>query len=145
MTNALLSEWDTPFGLPPFSRISEDDITPAFDATLDAARARIAEIADNPEPPTMANTIDALEAADRDLSRVLSTFFTLVSTNANPALEEMQRAFSPRLAAYSSEITMNAALFQRIDTLWQARDTLDLSDEAARVLMLTRRGFVRAG
>ncbi len=145
MANSLLADWDTPFGLPPFDKISEADIVPAFDAALDQARTRIAEIADNPEPPSMVNTIDALELADRDLSRVLSTFYMLVSTNANPALEEMQRAFSPRLAAYSSEITMNAALFARIDALWQARETLDLSDEAARVLMLTRRGFVRSG
>ncbi len=145
MNNPLLSSWDTPFGVPPFDQISDDDILPAFDAALEAARARIAEIADNPEPPTIANTIDALEVADKDLSQVLSAFYTMVSTNANPALEELQRGFSPRLAAYSSEITLNVALFQRIETLWQSREELDLSDEAARVLMLTRRGFVRSG
>ncbi|MEO0944663.1 MAG: M3 family metallopeptidase [Pseudomonadota bacterium] len=145
MTNALLSEWTTPFGLPPFDAISEEDITPAFEATLEAARASINAIADNPEPPSLANTIDALEVMDNDLSRVLSAFFLQVSTTANPALEEMQRSFSPRLAAYSSEITMNAKLFERVETLWQARDTIEMSDEAARVLMLTRRGFVRSG
>lgn len=145
MTNPLLSEWNTPFGIPPFDTISEDDIAPAFEAALNAARAEINAIADNSEPPTMANTIDALEIADEGLSRMLSAFFLMVSTNANSALEEMQRSFSPQLAAYSSEITMNAKLFERIEALWQTRDTLDLSDEAARVLMLTRRGFVRAG
>ena len=143
--NALLSEWDTDFGVPPFNQISDDDFRSAFDEALTNARARIFEIADNAEPPTMANTVDALEAADRDLSRVLTAFYTQVSTNANPVLEGLQRDFSPRLAAYSSEITMNAELFQRIETLWQARETLDLTDEQARVLMLTRRGFVRSG
>ncbi len=145
MTNVLLSDWDTPFGLPPFNDISETDFKPAFDAALDISRANINAIANNPQPPTFANVIDALEKADQVLSRVLSAFFTLVSTNANPTLEELQREFSPRLAAYSSEITMNAALFERIDALWQARDTADLTDEQARVLMLTRRGFVRSG
>ena len=145
MNNALLAEWDTPFGLPPFNEISDEDFAPAFDKALEAARARIVEIADNPDAPTMENTIDALEKADEQLSRVLSAFYTLVSTSANPTLEALQRDFSPRLAAYGSEITMNAALFARIETLWQARDVLDLTDEQARVLMLTRRGFVRSG
>lgn len=145
MTNPLLSDWTADFGLPPFGDISETDFAPAFDAAFDAARARINEIAEAADAPTFANTIAALERADKTLSRVASVFFTLVSTDATPALEAYQRELSPRLAAYSSEITMNRALFERIETLWTARDTLDLTDEEARVLMLTRRSFVRAG
>ena len=143
--NPLLVEWDTPFGLPPFHMIFDDAFEPAFDAALDEARARTAAIADNPEPPTFENTIEALELADESLGRVLSVFYNLAGTDSNPKREELQRIFSPRLAAYSSEITMNEPLFRRIDTLWQTREELDLSDEQARVLMLTRRGFVRSG
>ena len=145
MTNPLLAEWSAEFGLPPFSSISESDFGPAFDSALEAARARITEIAEAAEPPTFANTIEALDRADETLSRVASVFFTMVSTDASPGLEALQRDISPRLAAYSSEITMNQALFDRIETLWNAHDTLDLTEEQARVLMLTRRGFVRAG
>jgi len=145
MKNPLLAQWDTPFGLPPFLTISENDFETAFDTTLDSARAQIYAIADNPDPPTFQNTIEALELADKDLSRVASVFFTLVSTDATPALEAQQRDISPKLAAYGSEITMNAALFQRIETLWNASDDLELTDEQHRVLFLTRRGFVRAG
>ncbi|MEM7751938.1 MAG: M3 family metallopeptidase [Pseudomonadota bacterium] len=145
MTNPLLLDWTADFGLPPFQNITETQFAPAFDAALDAARAQITEIAEADEDPTFANTIDALERADETLSRVASVFFTLVSTDATPALEAFQRDISPRLAAYSSEITMNRALFDRIEALWTARDTLDLTDEQARVLMLTRRGFVRSG
>ncbi len=145
MTNPLLSNWTADFGLPSFQTINETDFAPAFDAALDAARARITEIAEAEEPPTFANTIEALEHADEVLSRVASVFFTLVSTDATPALEALQRDISPRLAAYSSEITMNRALFDRIEALWTARDALGLTEEQARVLLLTRRGFVRAG
>ena len=145
MTNPLLGTWTTPFGIAPFSDISEDDFEPAFDQALSAACAQIEAIADNPEPADFANTIEALELAGKDLSQVVSTFYTLVSTDATPKLEALQRDFSPRLAAYSSEITMNPALFARIEALWTAKDTLDLTDEQARVLMLTRRSFVRAG
>ena len=143
--NTLLSDWSTPFQLPPFNTFEDTDFEPAFDTALDQARARISQIADNETPATFENTIDALELADDDLSKVLSAFYTLASTDANDTREELMRKFSPRLAAYSSEITMNMALFQRIEALWQARDTLELSEEQARVLMLTRRGFVRSG
>ncbi|MBT8477058.1 MAG: M3 family metallopeptidase, partial [Alphaproteobacteria bacterium] len=145
MTNPLLSDWDTPFQIAPFDQISDDDFEPAFDEALERARAAIAQIADNPEPPTFENTIDALELADEPLGNVLSVFYTLAGTDTNDARNALMRVFSPKLAAYGSEITMNAALFARIEALWAARDTLDLTDEQQRVLMLTRRGFVRSG
>ncbi len=145
MTNPLLAPWDTPFELPPFAAIKDDDFTPAFEAALTEARANIAKISDNSDAPTFANTIEALEQADALLGKVLGVFYSLAGADSNDAREALQREFAPRLSAYSSEITMNAALFQRIETLWQARDTLGLSDEQARVLMLTRRSFVRAG
>jgi peptidyl-dipeptidase Dcp len=143
--NPLLAPWDTPFGLPPFDRISDDDFEPAVDAALAEARKAVSAIADNPDPPTFENTIDALELADETLGRILSAFYNLAGTDSNEKREALQRSFSPKLSAYSSEITMNEALFGRIDALWQSRDQLDLSDEQARVLMLTRRGFVRSG
>ncbi|MBC56304.1 MAG: peptidase M3 [Confluentimicrobium sp.] len=145
MTNPLLADWSTPFQLPPFADISDADFAPAFDVAIDAARAEIAAIAECSDAPTFANTIEALELAGQRLDQVLGVFYTLAGTDSNDAREALQREFAPKLSAYSSEITMNAALFGRIETLWQARETLGLSDEQMRVLMLTRRGFVRAG
>ena len=145
MTNPLLADWSTPFELPPFADITDDHFAPAFETALDRARAEIAAIADNPAAPSFANTIDALELAGDRLDKVLGVFYSLAGADSNPAREALQREFAPKLSAYSSEITMNAALFDRIETLWQARETLGLTDEQARVLMLTRRGFVRAG
>ncbi len=145
MTNPLLSDWDTPFGLPPYDRVTDADYAPAVEAALDAARANVAAIADNPDPPTFANTIEALELADETLGRVLGAFFAQAGADSNDARQALMREFSPKLAAYGSEVTSNAALLARIETLWQDRDALDLTDEQARVLMVTRRGFVRAG
>lgn len=144
-TNPLLADWTAAFEMPSFEAISDHDFAPAFEAALDEARAAVSAIADNPKPPSFANTIEALEQADDRLGRVLSVFYNLAGADANDARNALMRDFSPRLAAYGSEITMNRALFQRIETLWQARDTLGLTEEQARVLMLTRRGFVRAG
>ncbi|MDU8944551.1 M3 family metallopeptidase [Ovoidimarina sediminis] len=145
MTNPLLRDWNGPFGLPPFLEISDDDFAPAVDAALGEARARISAIADAPEPPTFANTIEALELADDTLSRILGVFYTLAGTDTNEARNALMRAFSPKLSAYGSEITMNRALFERIETLWQSRDSLGLTPEQHRVLFLTRRSFIRAG
>ncbi|WP_213686229.1 M3 family metallopeptidase [Roseicyclus sp.] len=145
MTNALLEIWDTPFGLPPFARIRDADFAPAMAAALAEGRAAVAVIAANPERPTFANTIAALELADDLLDRVAGVFYNLSGADANPARDALQREFAPMLSAYSSEITNNAALFARIDDLWRRREGLGLTDEEMRVLTLTHRSFVRSG
>ncbi|MGR3660976.1 MAG: M3 family metallopeptidase [Paracoccaceae bacterium] len=145
MTNPLLSDWTTDFQIAPFADISDDDFAPAVDAAMDEARANIKVITDNAQAPTFANTIEALEQAEDTLGRVLGVFFNIAGADSNPKRQELQREFSPKLAAYSSEITMNEALFQRIETLWETHDTVNLTEEQQRVLMLTRRGYVRSG
>ena len=145
MTNPLTARWTTPFDLPPFAEIEDAHFAPAVEQTLAEGRDRIAQIATNPEPPTFANTIDALELADDDLGRVLSVFFFQTSVDSTPTREALQRDFSPLLSAYGSDIMLNADLFARIDALWQQRDALDLTDEQARVLELRHRSFVRSG
>ncbi|MEM1428619.1 MAG: M3 family metallopeptidase [Pseudomonadota bacterium] len=145
MTNPLLAPRDTRFGLPPFAAVSDTHFEEAFDTALADARAEIDGIAGSSEAPTFANTIDALAVAGKSLSDMLSVFFTLASVDSNPERERMQRAFSPRLAAYSSDIMLNTDLFARIDALHADRDALGLSDEQMRVLELTHRNFVRAG
>jgi len=145
MTNALLAPWTTAFALPPFDLIRDEDFAPAFDQGLAEARAAIAAIADNPAPASFANTIDALELAEATLDRVAGVFFNIAGSDSTPAREALQRDLAPKLSAFSSEITNNRALFDRIDALWQARGTLALTEEQQRVLMLYRRMFVRAG
>ncbi len=145
MTNILLADWETPFGLPPFEQIDDSAFAPAFDTALEQARAAIAAIAENPDAPSFANTIEALELADAPLERLLGLFFNLASADSNEARETLQRQFAPQLAAYSSEVSLNPALFARIEALWQERDSLGLSDEQARLLYLRRRAFLRAG
>ena len=144
-TNPLLAPWTTPFELPPFDTISDDDFQPAFEAALTEARAELAAIADNPEPATFANTIDALALMGEAMDKALAPFFLLSGVDSNPKREELMRAFSPKLAAWGSEVMMNRALAARIETLWEARETLGLSEEQQRVLFLERRGFQRAG
>ena len=145
MTNPLLAPWTAPFGLPPFDAIRDEDFAPALDQGLAEARAAIAAIAENPAAPSFANTIEALELCEETLSRSAAVFYSVASADSTVAREALQRDLAPKLSAYSSEITNNRPLFQRIDTLWQARDRLALTAEQERVLFLYRRRFVRAG
>jgi peptidyl-dipeptidase Dcp len=143
--NALLSAWDTPFGLPPFAAIKDDDFGPAFDAALAEARANIARIADAAEAATFANTIEAMELAEAALDRVSGVFYNLAGADSTDAREGLQRDLAPKMSAFASEVTNNAALFGRVDALWQGRAGLGLSAEQARVLQLYRQMFVRSG
>ncbi len=145
MTNPLLSDWNTPFELPPFDQISDEDYAPAVDTALESARANIAAIADSAEPPTFENSVEALDKTEDMLNRVLGTFYAVAGADSNEAREALQREFAPKLSAYGSEIVENKALFSRIEAVWKDRENLDLTDEQRRLLMLKRRGFVRAG
>ncbi|MFN7224907.1 MAG: M3 family metallopeptidase [Paracoccaceae bacterium] len=138
-------DWTTPFGLPPFAEIRDDDFAPAFDAALTEARANIAKIADSPEGPTFANVIDALELAEVALDRVAGVFYNLSGADSNDAREALMRELAPKMSAFSSEVSNNKPLFSKIETLWQDRDHLGLTPEQLRVLTLYRQMFVRSG
>ncbi|MEM1075407.1 MAG: M3 family metallopeptidase [Pseudomonadota bacterium] len=145
MANPLLQDWETPFQVAPFADISDEDFAPALEDALASHRSEINAIAASKDAPTFHNTIEALEAAGQDLDKVLSVFFTVAGADSNPKREELQRTFSPQLSAHFSEISSNKALFGKVADLWERRDRLQLTKEQARVLMLTHRGFVRAG
>jgi len=145
MTNPLLAPFDGPFGIPPFANITDADFAPAFDAALAEARANIARIADDPAAPTFTNVIVALELAEQTLDRVGGVFYNLSGADSSDARRALERDLAPRMAAFSSEVTMNAKLFAKIEDLWARRDNLGLSAEEMRVLILYRRMFVRAG
>ena len=145
MTNPLLQDWTTPFQIAPFDRIVDEDFAPALDQALAEHTAEIDRIAAADQTPDFANTIEALEAAGRKLQQVLGVFFTVAGADSNPAREALQRDFSPKLAAHFAEISGNKALFSRVAHVWETREKAQLTPEQDRVLMLTHRGFVRAG
>ena len=145
MTNPLLQDWTGPFGIAPYDQIKDEHFSPAIEEAMARHNAEIDEIAENSEDATFENTIEALEGAGEDLEKALSVLFNLMGADTNPARQELQREWSPKLSAHSSAIYANEALFQRIESLWAQVDDLGLDDEQRRVLKLTHRGFVRAG
>ena len=146
MTDAInpeLTRWTGPHGLPRFDLIADADILPGIRAAMTAGIAAHDAIAANPAAPDFANTIEAMERADEALDRALAVFFTLSGSVSTPEREEIQRTLAPELSAHSSAILGNAALFRRIEAVWDGRDAL--SPAEARLTELTRRGFVRGG
>src|SRR5271154_1323688 len=144
-TNPLLEAWAAPFEAPPFDRFEPRQFPPAFDAALEQARAEIDGVAANPEPPSFANTIDALERGGRSLDRVASVFFNLVGAHTNDELQAIEREIAPKLARHRSETYLNEALFKRVDAIEAEKEKLALSAERARVLARYHLDFTRAG
>ncbi len=134
-----------PLGLPAFDKIEDRDFDAAFAVALPAHLAEIDAIADNPDAPSFENTIVALERAGGLLDRAASIFWNLSGANTNETIQELERKLAPEMARHASAISMNRALFSRVDTLYQARDSLGLDAEAGRVLELTWKSFVRSG
>jgi peptidyl-dipeptidase Dcp len=143
--NPLLAPWTGPFEAPPFAAIKPDHFKPAFEIALAEKRADIAAIAADPQPPSFANTIDALERSGARLERVAAAFFNLVGADGNEALEAIELEMAPILSRLSSEIYQNGGLFARIEALRARQGGLDLTAEQTRVLKLYHIAFVRNG
>ncbi len=144
-SNPLLEDWNSPHGLPPFAVLQPGLFEPAFAAALKEHRAEIDSIAGNPQPPHFDNTVAALDRSGRLLDRIESLFYNLASSETSAALQAVQMRMAPVLAAHSSAINMHAALFKRIDALYEARDVLGLTQEQLRVIERFHSDFVRAG
>jgi len=121
-SNPLLQPWDTPFGLPPFDQIRAEHFPPAFEAARAAHLAEIDAIAAQPGPPTIENTVAALDRSGRLYYRVEGVFHNLASSETSPALQQVERELAPQLAAHKSAIYMHRGLFERIDALHARRD-----------------------
>jgi peptidyl-dipeptidase Dcp len=143
--NPLLAPWTGPFEAPPFDRIEPAHFRPAFDIALAEARADIDAIAQNPAPPTFANTIEALERGGKNLDRVASVFFNLAGAATNDELQQIERDIAPILSRHRSETFFNEALFARIEALKADEQKLGLNEEQARVLERYHLNFTRTG
>ena len=144
-SNPLLQPWSTPHGLPPFEQVRAEQFEPAFAVALKQHLEEIDAIGADPQAPTFENTIAAMDRGGRLLRRLENLFFNLTSSETSPALQAVETAMAPLLAAHTSAVSMNRALFARIDALHAQRETLALTPEQKRVLERFHFDFVRAG
>lgn len=143
--NPFFSTYETPFQIPPFSEIKTEHFMPAFEKGMESHLAEIDAIVNNPEAPTFENTIEDLERTGKLLVKVQRVFFNLTGSNTNPELQEIQRNISPVLSGHYDKVNLNEDLFKRVEAVYQARDSLELTTEKRKFLEDTRKGFVRSG
>ena len=144
-TNPLLKPWETPYQTPPFVDIKPEHFLPAFEQAFTDHAAEITAITHDPTVPDFDNTITALERAGRLLSKVSAVFYDLVSAHSSPAILEIDKEVSIRMARHWNPIMMNAVLFGRIAMLHEQRASLKLTGEQKRLLERTYTRFHRAG
>ena len=143
--NPFAEDSSLPLMAPNFNAIEFEHYRPAFIAGMEQQMEEIEAIANNSEAPTFENTLVEMEKSGRLLTRVQRVFFNLASSNTNSDIQALQAELSPMLSEHSDNIMLNAKLFERIETLYENRDELDLTTEQNQLLEETRRDFVRAG
>ena len=134
-----------PFEAPPFDRIHDADYPTAIEEGMRKNLAEVAAIAEQAEPPTFVNTIEALELSARPLARVLKVFSAITRADTNEVLQRIQADMAPKLAALHDAIWLDARLFARVEQLFERRDGLGLDAEQRFLLEKYRRDFVLAG
>ncbi|HSY51270.1 MAG TPA: M3 family metallopeptidase [Thermoanaerobaculia bacterium] len=143
--NPFFEKSPLPFQAPPFDRIKDSDFQPAIEEGMKRELAEVQAIANNPEAPTFANTIEAMERSGEMLRRVQRVFGGLTQSNTNPGLQKTQSAMAPKLAAHRDSIVLDAKLFARIKSLYDRRATLGLDAESRFLVERYYKNFIRAG
>ncbi|MHB1271923.1 MAG: peptidyl-dipeptidase Dcp [Rhodanobacter sp.] len=144
-SNPFFSASTLPFQAPPFDKITDADYQPAIEEGMKRQLAQIQQIADNTDAPTFENTYVAMEKSGVMLNRVMSVFGAVTSANTDPALQKVQQEEAPRLAAHRDAIYLDDKLFQRIEAVYNQRDTLKLDPESQRLIDVVYKNFVHAG
>ena len=137
--------FQTPYNAAPFSRFTATDYLPAIEKAIAESLAQINSITKNPEPATFKNTVEALAYTGLELDRLTAMFFNLNSAETNDALQAEAQRISPLLTDYGNDIRLNEALFKRIKTVYDQRETLSLTAEQQTLLEKTYKSFTRNG
>jgi peptidyl-dipeptidase Dcp len=134
-----------PYQAPDFSKIRDTDYLPAMLAGMAEQKREVARIANNPAQATFSNTLVALERSGALLERAQLAFSAVSGVNSNPTLEDTDTKTAPLLAQHRDFIFLNAKLFDRVETLYNKRESLNLNPEQARLLQVQYDQFVKAG
>ena len=144
--NVLLADWKGPYqGVPPWDQSKPELYDQAIQFAIDELKREAAAIANNPEAPTFANTIEASDKTGERISNVLSMFSVMTDNMSSPAYEALDKKWSPLLSAAFDEISLDPKYFARVETLYNKRDSLGLDAKQMRLLTRTYDGLVRRG
>ncbi len=144
--NVLIQEWTGPYeGVPAFNKLSVDTIKLAMEEAMDLNLAEVEAIANTTEAATFENTIVAMESAGKALNRVFAYYGIMGSNVSSPEFRAVQTELAPKLSEFSSKVSQNEKLFQRVKTVYDASQKTPLESQAQRVVDLTYKGFEMNG
>jgi peptidyl-dipeptidase Dcp len=143
--NPLFSDFETPYGVPPFDQIKVEHYVPAFKEGIKQQEEEIAAIAGNPDNPTFENTLEALEGAGALLQKVGNVFDVLNGSMTSEAMQAVAREVAPLRSKSTDDIMLNEDLFKRIKAVYGQKDSLGLNVEQNMLLEKYYKDFVRGG
>lgn len=139
--NPLLEDFNTA----PFSKIDTNDYKPAFKKAIEITKEEIQNIVTNSETPSFQNTTEALDYTGQKLDRISSIFFNLNSAETSDEIQKIAKEISPWLSAFKNDMILNADLFQRVKSVYDQKDSLELNPEQHMLLEKQYKGFSRNG
>jgi peptidyl-dipeptidase Dcp len=143
--NPLLTEWNTPFKVPPFEQVKLEHFTPAFEEAMKQHKAEMEVILSNPEAPTYENTVEASYYAGELLGRVAGVFGEFNSVNISDELQALAQEIYPKLSAHGDEIGLDPRFFERIKVVYENKDKYNLTAEQIFLLENDYKSFLRSG
>ena len=143
--NPFLAEWDTPYGIPDFTKIQEKHYIPAIEYGIQQQQSEIDAIIANTEAPTFANVVEAYERSGAVLDRVSNVLFNVSESDATEALQKIVEQALPLISVHSDNIFMNPGFFAKVETLYNQIETLGLNQEQKMVLKKLYNAFVKNG
>jgi Zn-dependent oligopeptidase len=145
MNNPLLTPYSGHLNAIPFHEIKLEHFKPAVEKGIEMGLKEINQIKSNPLTPNFENTIETFEKAGSLINAVSSIFFNLNSANTNEEMQVLAQELSGMLTAYSNEIMLDEALFQKIEAAYLNSSNATLSPESAYLREKIYKSFVRNG
>jgi peptidyl-dipeptidase Dcp len=144
--NVLLADWSGPYGgVPPFDRVKVEQFKPALETAMTRGLAEVEKIADNPDAPTFENTIAAMERSGKTLDRARAVYKVWTENMSSDAFRVVEQEMAPKLAGYHDTVMQNVRLFERIEKIYNARESSGLTPEQQRLVWDYYTNFLREG
>ena len=144
-SNPFFAEWNTPFGIPDFTKIQEKHYIPAIKAGIEQQQSEIDAIISNTEAPTFANVVEAYERSGALLDRVVNVLFNVSESDATESLQKIVEEALPLISVDSDNIYMNPGFFAKVEVLYKDMENLGLNQEQKMVLKKLYNAFVKNG
>ncbi len=144
-SNPLLEKSALRHGAFPFELLKTEHFEPALDVALTDARANLDKVRADSSPANFENTILALETASEAVGRVTTVFYNLLHADTSDELQKLAQAIGPKLATFSSDVSLDPKIFARVKAVWDMRAKLGLKDEELRLTEKTFKDFARNG